>query len=158
MLENIALLVSVSINASAVVIGVMMENGRRKLDRKKKHLEERRTIYAKFMDKIVRWQLLVVREYELRYETDQTSIENHNAAALDLRLAHREAMEPLFELRMLGSEEARKLSEEIIKFNYAYEKSFKMPVVDRSDPDPDWIRIRDQFIAVARREFEADSN
>ena len=158
MLENIALLVSVSINASAVVIGVMMENGRRKLDSKKKHLEERRTIYAKFMDKIVRWQLLVVREYELRYETDQTSIENHNAAALDLRLAHREAMEPLFELRMLGSEEARKLSEEIIEFNYAYEKSFKMRVVDRSDPDPDWIRIRDQFIAVARREFEADSN
>ena len=67
-------------------------------------------------------------------------------------------MEPLFELRMLGSEDARKLSEEIIEFNYAYEKSFKMPVVDRSGPDPDWIRIRDQFIAVARREFEADSN
>ena len=55
MLEKITLLVSVLINATAVIVGDRMEINRRRLESNRTRLEDRRMVYAVFMSKIVKW-------------------------------------------------------------------------------------------------------
>ncbi len=157
MLEKITLLVSVMINASAVIVGVALEKNRRHLDANRARIADRRTIYSSFMAKIVRWQHLVVIEYESRNERDRPSGRTQAEVFDSLRIARQDAMEPLFELRMLGSPELARLAEEVVNFNYRYEDEYRTSTVPLPSPHPDWIRVRDDFISAARREFGADT-
>jgi hypothetical protein len=156
MLEKVTLLVSVLINASAVIVGVRMEINRRRLESNRTRLEDRRMVYAGFMSKIVKWQHLVVIEHDLRNPTDQLSKQLHAEALSNLRLARQEAMEPLFELRMLGNPEVVRIGEKVVNFNYDYEREYGSYPKDMVQ-HPEWVKVRDEFITAVRKELGSDS-
>lgn len=135
------------------VAQLVQERGRRRHDALVSALHEQKTTYAAFLTAIVRWQHAIVDEHQTHFSSSSDESRNLEARQ-NLSLARQEAMTPLFALRMVGSPTVLTWAEAIVNFNYDYQDAHTRPDPGLPKPVPEWLRLRDGFIAEVRNETD----
>lgn len=141
---------AVSVVLIGAVVQYLLEMQRRKSERRAQLLGEQKAVYASYMGAIVAWQHAVRREHEAR----TGAVEGVDArAAAAVAEARQSAMMPLFELRLIGSQQVRERAEDVVTFNYWYEDQHAPGATPPEHPVPRWVEVRDAFIAQVRSEL-----
>ena len=151
-------IIALSISALAILTTFVLELDRRRRESTTRRLTDRRAVYAAFLSFIVRWQHAVVAEAEERVRASGGTSRALETARQNLRVAKQEAMTPLFELRMVGGKSVVEIGERVVDFNYLYEKLYREDPDSVPSPHPQWIEVRDAFIAAVRDELGIDAD
>jgi hypothetical protein len=152
--------VEIIVTAFATIGGVLvgsattyrLEKKRRLHDAKMSFRNERKSVYANFLTAVVVWQNEIGWLWKKRFEANADEQEVSHGTR-KIQESHQATMAPLFELRMVGSENVVEAAEAIISFVYRYAEAHSKSKVDSQNLEREWVTHRNLFISQVRSEI-----